>query len=359
MSNQIRTKEDVQRYLGSLEDLHRLKADLATRGKGQDKTPTFYIFGRFSTFSSRLVPLDIDYKARYPDIPDVLTSDEFHSFLSEHGYKGLFSSGGIEPLTHYALPPAHVVCSHCGRGWNIDNCWDAKVTGEGTFRRNRKTSETIKLDGFEGKTLGEARDALLETKDKKRVYIQLFADPTIFNEKLKDPSAQRPSVRNGFRRPKEGLTWDYVIESGDEMNLQVLRYYHRGCYMKLDMRMKEDELFRLVRRGGFTNVFVEAPRMTIKRGEIDSQVIEDTDENAVKSRSFTIHTNEGTFGMAFFDPEPPVFDISEAGLTVIDLMTKNERSRLPPGTEGVTIFPLMDGSEVKRIRRALAKKNAK
>lgn len=238
--------DGIQSMLGSLEGLNSL---IRQRGEAHyrrdERLHSFVIMGRWQADScgnfGRATMNEMAPKDHFPDIPDVLTIEEFWSFLQG---KGLDTEKTIltTSLGGSHVPPARVICPECRVGWTIKNCHDVVAVHK---------TEGISLEGFVGQKLsdvqrvfGKRTDALWRMQD----------DILIRNDRHIDLSP-RPGYEplkvneRGWLGCREGITADYVIESGDDGFFNVWRFYHGACNRT---KLERDE------RTHFTEMFVNA-----------------------------------------------------------------------------------------------------
>lgn len=239
------TVEGVSKAITTLEGLNNLiKARSDAGYKRKERMYEFYILGRyfldtcgnFGVISKEFIPAEhipdfpeiVDKECFWAAIetwqkkeqPDVLTHDEMHApdfdwSANKRPYPVSISIGCENPI-----PPAHIVCPWCKKGWTIDNCYDVE--------RRREPEEMINAENFIGETwqsiknnfdqLGDALYVVERSIQKNRnVDLKPLKDCETFKA---DPIDLLKDVFPG-----------YVIKKGDHIFLKKINYYHKECYI--------------------------------------------------------------------------------------------------------------------------------
>lgn len=238
-------KTGISKSLLSLEGFNNLVSERrAAAYDRKERLNEFIVFGRYSfdTCGNCSQATDIIPKKLFPDIPDVLTYDEFWAYVKEHSNEEIWLSwtcnGGNLPLPE-------LKCAHCGKTWDIKDCYDTVV---------RHTTEVYPLADFIGQTLGDLKMAYAQHNDA--IY-RMQSDIVIRNDRNIDLSPKYPNPENdweksivknehGWLDEKDGITDDYVIQSGDEGFFNVWKYFHNTCnkiYLRESMKAKFKKLF--------------------------------------------------------------------------------------------------------------------
>ena len=252
------TKLGITESIGSLEKLIELIYERHTAGyKRNERLNEFYIMGRYGldtcgncSKAHGIIPKEI-----LPQMPDVLTRDEFWQYLKEHTSEEntmlSFSSNGGN------IPPPYIKCSHCNERWGIDNCYDTVV---------RHLTEHIPLTDFVGKTLRNVRIAYSQKHDA--IY-RMQPDILIRNDRFIDNSPEYPDTEedwqksivknaNGWMSEKEGITDEYIIQTGDEGHFNVWKYFHQECNRINLSQGKERKFKDLFEKAGFKEIQMAA-----------------------------------------------------------------------------------------------------
>ncbi len=247
------TKEGVTKSLNSLEELIRLVKERHSAGyEREERLNEFYILGRYTldTCGNCSKANEIIPKELLPDIPDVLTRDEFWAYIMEQTGDDLmlsFSMNGGD------LPLPGLKCPHCGISWEIQNCHDTVVW---------HTTEIFPLTEFVGKTLEDVKVAYEQRDD---AMYRMQPDILIRNDKHIDLSSKYPNseddwekslVRNerGWLNEKDGITNKYTIEAGDEGFFNVWKFFHHACN-RTHLRQEEERQFRgIFEKAGFKDI---------------------------------------------------------------------------------------------------------
>lgn len=248
------TKKGVVESLKSLEGLHRLIDERRTAGYERNESLNeFYVLGRFwldtcgncweaiAMGQRELVPKEI-----LPDIPDVLTHDEFWLYVrNETGSEYTpFSFSGAH------LPLPSLKCAHCGISWEIQNCHDSTTIHE---------TKVLPLTDFVGKTLREVKHFYGERSDaifRMQPYI------LIRNDKHIDltPDPKYPSLKKnerGWLGEKDGITDDYVIQAGDEGYFNVWRFFHQTCFREHHLQETVRKFRTIFKNAGFKSTWMQ------------------------------------------------------------------------------------------------------
>lgn len=247
------TKEGIAESLKSLEGLTRLIGERHSAGyEREERLNEFHILGRYAldargncSKAGETIPKEL-----LPDIPDVLTRDEFWAYIREHTGKDLmlsFSMNGGD------LPLPGLKCAHCGTPWEIQNCHDTVAW---------HTTEVFPLTEFVGKTL---RDVKAAYGQRDNTIYGMQSDILIRNDKHIDLSPKYPNpehdweksiVKNerGWRDEKGGITDDYVIQVGDEGFFNVWKFFHHACN-RAHLHQEEERQFKgIFEKAGFKDI---------------------------------------------------------------------------------------------------------
>jgi hypothetical protein len=247
------TKAGIAESLASLAAFKQMFAERHEAGyEREERLNDFYVLGRYSldTCGNCMKAQGFIPKEVYPDIPDVLTREEFWSFIKGH-------SAGDGPMLSFGmgsdLPYPHLICSHCQRGWDMTNYHDTVAW---------HLHETYSLADFVGKTLAEMKAAYCQRNDA--IYF-MQPDVLIRNDRFIDRSPkyhhpekdwQKGIVKNekGWMSEKDGITDEYVIQPGDEGHFNVWKYFHHECNKK-HLAAEEQKYFReIFEKAGFKEI---------------------------------------------------------------------------------------------------------
>jgi hypothetical protein len=253
------TRGGIERSIQSLEGFVDLLYARHVAGyQREEGMNEFWILGRYNLdtvgncgkVSGQFIP-----KEEHPDIPDVMTRDEFWQYLKERSdtENGPSVSWSMES----DLPLPGVTCPHCGRSWGITNCHDTVV---------RHLREDYSLQEFVGQTLGDVKAAYAARTDA--VY-RMQPDILIRNDRFVDLSPEYPETddewkkglvinEGGWVSESDGITDDYVIQDGDEGFFNVWQYFHSTCNRE-NLKTSEEQRFREVfTKAGFDVQGMEA-----------------------------------------------------------------------------------------------------
>jgi len=251
------TKRGISHALTSLEGFHNLVVERHTAGYDRgERLNEFVIFGRYSfdTCGNCSKATNTTPKELFPNIPDVLTDEEFWIYVKKHSSKEMhfsFAYNGGD------LPLPMLKCCHCGKTWDLQNCYDTVV---------RHSTQVYPLIDFVGQRLWDVKVFYAQRNDA--IY-RMQPDILIRNDKYIDLSLKYPNsehdyeksvVKNerGWLSEKEGITDDYIIQSGDEGFFNVLKYFHHTCN-KIDRRQTTETKFKKIfEKAGFKDIIMLA-----------------------------------------------------------------------------------------------------
>ncbi len=251
------TKEGIIKAITTLDELHGLLAERHSAGyEREERLNEFYILGRYfldacgnCSKASGVIPKEL-----LPDIPDVFTHDEFWAYIWEHTGKDLMLSFSVNGGD---LPLPGLKCAHCGMPWKIQNCYDTVVW---------HMTRVFQLTDFVGKRLHDVKVAYAQRDDS--IY-RMQPDILIRNDKHIDLSPKYPNpkhdweksiVKNetGWLDEKDGITNDYVIQSGDEGFFNVWKFFHHTCNREHLLQEEEHRFRRIFEKAGFKDIRMES-----------------------------------------------------------------------------------------------------
>lgn len=295
------TKESIQSELGSYESMYSMLLRRHSQGHSlahMEKLTTFVVLGRY--VSDEFGQLGRLNRELFTDddralMPPVMTREEFNDYCrkvveprKKAGARVQFlppfePSIGME--APFILPPPHVVCAKCGRGWDIPTCHD--IDSEGNF-------EDLDLTPFLGKKLKEVQEFL----DKRADGVALFGCPAhIRNERT------MPGNRKG-----RTVAWEYEIQGGDRGTIFFHPFHHGPCMRQLkqershgDALLITQEMRTFLEKTGFSGVTVNNVAVPEHfRRWLGSEITdhEELEEDIAEMAYFQIETKEGKFGLA-------------------------------------------------------------
>lgn len=364
------TKEGIESMLmlGSYEDFYavmRKRYEVGnSESKDRERLNIFYVLGRFVTdefgqcgkLNRKILTKEI-----YSALPPVLTTVEFFQELgklldSPADTKAFDLYEGVEGVAlGFPLPPPHVLCSRCSKGWTFENCQD--VDARGNF-------VNLPLGEFAGKILREAEAALNQRTDG--AYEMHFA---VRNDRWKNSDiTQRLSRQEGWRSESDAdhpITYDYVIHPGDEVQFTKYTYYHGECFLefssdeqKIELQEKMAELAVLFTACGFNGV-------KVMKGIFPHRFVLEAKEDGVDLSLdqdlllwFEVETVEGEFGVGILGEFPPMMDLRGTGASMkalFGVMNPYE------GTTGALkgMISLLNEDVIKKVRDLMANRKKK
>lgn len=236
-------KEVIGNHLCSLETFNVLLRERNNASyKRNEQLHNYYILGRYILDScgncmkaTGKIPKEI-----VPDIPNVLTSNEFHEIM-----KGTYSFSLINDI-----PTSNLKCPYCGKGWDIKNCYDVVI--------QKNTEELLNLTNFIGKKFYDVK-LLFMNKN-----IACYLTNEIRNDRFIDLTLKYPNSTKDWENKivvnEKGwteITDDYIIQSGDDCVLTLRKYFHKSCNRKqidIDQENKFKDLFN---KAGFEDFSME------------------------------------------------------------------------------------------------------
>lgn len=251
------TKVGISTFVDSLERVHvLLDARRAARGRGE-RLHEFVLFGTWCLDEfgqvSRIVPgcSSVWPKQAFPDIPDVLTNDEFYAFLRAHEAEGEHITIRQILAGSAIIAPAGVSCAVCGETWGMTNATDVFETS---------TSRIEPLHDFVGQLFSEFKARLSERTDahyfiggelqiRNDRHIDLTTDPRFPTLKINEEGW---IGRNGEVGP------EYVVEVGDETLVNITTYSHGACHASVMEARRQAEFGLLFGLAGFQSIDMTA-----------------------------------------------------------------------------------------------------
>lgn len=239
------TKEGIAGCLASLSGMHALIDARVDAGyRRNERLNQFVLFGRWALDScgniGRMIPGSISFvpKDRFPDIPDVMTHEEFRAFIAKHapgeqmGITTVMSGPAI-------IAPWDVPCSVCGRKWSLADAYDIHIEPK---------DRTERLTDWVGKPFEEFKQSLRARKD---AHHWVAGELEIRNDRFIDLSPH-PSGREGWVVNETGWVGrngeigpDYVVQEGDEAAVHSRYFLHTACHASVMAARREWE-FRLM-----------------------------------------------------------------------------------------------------------------
>ncbi|MCK5061943.1 hypothetical protein KAR28_05355 [Candidatus Parcubacteria bacterium] len=286
------TKEGIEKSLTSLAGLnHLIRARRVAGYQRDERMNEFFIFGRFSLDTCGNCSKAHGYvpKDEMPEIPDVMTRDDFWAYIKEH------SKRGEKTMVSFAMgseiPDDNILCPYCGKSWEANNCHNTVPI---------RSTEVYLLDEFVGKTLGEVK-AAYAAKTDATYFMQsdiLVRNDKNINLSLRYPDSEKDWERrivvneHGWLSERESVTDEYVVQEDDEGYFNVWKYFHSDCHLK---SVADDPEF-LGKDGHFKNLAGAAYADVVIKKELKDAGIEIVKGNRTNSEvPFTLSGKLGTF----------------------------------------------------------------
>lgn len=238
---QYDTKEGIAQAIAA-SGLAGLRAVMEARREDHHEQLTpFVVLGRFYLRAKGRVAQVLHSHMEINDrasAPSVMTMEEWETFWRPIAARNpqldpnpfsVSSPTFEDELFGFSIPPSHVTCKRCGRGWTHENCDDIERE-----REDDRDARLFSLAPYIGKTLREAgRDLIARQFDGEPMLICM-----VHNDRWVDtsiPQEQRHGHQTGWRNanwssdPK--ITWDYVVQPGDSsIVLAIYHFYHCHCF---------------------------------------------------------------------------------------------------------------------------------
>jgi len=254
------SKEGIAEKITSLVGIHELIDERHVAGYDRgERMQEFVILGRWSTDTCGnfgKIGSDFIPKARWPEMPDVLTRAEFWEYVARHSLEEVHMSVSI---CEHGIPPANIQCVHCGETWSIENCWDTVV---------RHRTVVLPLADFVGRTLAEVK---AHFGAKTNAIYRMQSDILIRHDRFIDLSPKYPEPEHDWQKgmpknetgwvdEKHGITDEYVIQPDDEGFFNEWTFLHKDCDC-IDLADKEADYFlEIFKEAGFdteSNLFIQ------------------------------------------------------------------------------------------------------
>lgn len=249
------SKEGIEKLLDEgLEGLNRLQDLRSEAGYGRgERMKEWCILGYWITDScgnfGRIT--EGAPAAAFSSVPRVMPTSEIYEHYVKHTSSTMSSS----------IPPAHVHCSECEKGFDIDN---AHLVTE----QHRDLNESAAR--WEGVSIEEANKILrqLSSHEVRRItgltnpaWVDLSRHPRA-KENDKDWLVNETGWRecgseklyNG--EPNPGLTQKSIVPAGSTASYVVWTWMHNECAQKKTRRNERAFFERVFEKAGFTNVLM-------------------------------------------------------------------------------------------------------
>ena len=242
-------KKGIAEHLATLKDLNFLLKMRYNAGyqKGE-RFNEFYLFGIYwlDTCGNCAKGTE-NLKIKFPEIPDVMTREEFWAFVEakfgkEQHVMSFENNGGN-------IPPDGLKCAHCQKAWTLEDCFDTVV---------RRETQIVSLAEFVGKTLIEVEE---EYSKKTDAIYRFHPSLLVRNDDFIDLSLMYPNPEKEWQKGivvnekgwmgDEDIHHSYVVREGDETGFNVWKFYHQECN-RLDLTDKKKNEFQgIFERAGF------------------------------------------------------------------------------------------------------------
>lgn len=289
-------------------------------------------------------------------MPVVMTDPEFRAFFEKRVQPRLTESfyalyEGVEGMApSLPLPPPHLVCMHCGDGWNIVTCHDIDV--DGNF-------EDLDISEFAGKTLREAEEELNLRKDALRS----FGNPLyVHNQQWTNLDADEEMAtreERGWRR----VTKEYIIQSGDDTSVFRYDFYHGPCFRLLNderaiagEKQNIEGVTQLLEETGFENVRItrtDLPKHLREWIIADTEDSEDAENAMSACMYYRVETAQGAFGI--LQTAYPMLDLTESGAEFLRELEPELALELPDDFPSLIAFT-GEPEQMRDLRQLMIKK---
>lgn len=190
--------------------------------------------GNFSVFMGHL-------KKFLPEIPNVLTHDEFCAYTKEN--LGDKASNMAFSYDAY-IPTEHVLCPVCQQGWSVHNVHDVMT---------RRTGESVSLADFIGQPLAAVKKHYALKTDAN--YF-IGTEPFLRNKRFIDNTPWEEGstiVKNSDGRvgTSDGIDDEYIVHPDDTLYFSIVHYWHKECNRK-ELESRQRKIFQhIFTKAGF------------------------------------------------------------------------------------------------------------
>ncbi len=242
------TKEGITIFTGSLEGVHALLTMRSDAWERKERLHEYVLFGTWHLDEfgqvGRITPTRSSAWSKdiLPEIPDVLTDDEFRAFLRAYEGEGADTSIARILSGDDIIAPAGIPCAVCGEVWDLTNAIDVFATG---------VNQIEPLLEFVGRPIGEFT-ATLDCRVDGHYSLHL-SEGLLRNDRFIDLTPH-PRLQGRVENEHGWVTLvqlgsDYVIQDGDEVSVRGTHYEHTRCHASV---------LAARRRGEFTSMFLLA-----------------------------------------------------------------------------------------------------
>lgn len=252
------TKAGIAGHLGSLQGLHVLiDARVEAGYRRKERLNEFVLFGRWALDTcgniGRMMSDSMSFipKDRFPDIPDVMTHEEFWAYIARHA-PGEEMGITMAMMGPAIIAPWDVPCSVCGRKWSLADAFDIHYES-----RDR----TAPLTDWVGKAFAEYKQSLKARQDG---HHWVAGELELRNDRFIDLSPH-PSGREGQVVNERGWVGrhgeigpDYVVQEGDEASVHSQFFFHSACHTSMMAARREAEFRLMFRLAGFDYITLDA-----------------------------------------------------------------------------------------------------
>jgi hypothetical protein len=340
------TKAGIAKELGSYQSLYAVLYERYKRGQGDrdewgdgtDAKPgetfeQFVVLGRYLSdqFGQlwRLNP-EVFTDADRAAMPAVMTLSEFETFQQQHiqprlGYDYSLIEGHGLHHPPFLLPPPHVVCVLCGKGWDVAHCHEIEPAMD--------FEEPVPLAPFVGKTLDEAQTELNARTDALRHF---SADRSIISPGYVNPEMAGLSYASDEDKMARVADKDYRIQPKDYTTFFRYRFHHGDCHRTVeDEQPMRDEVEQVeglkhsFEAAGFEDVLIQSAPVPehlsvwLFSSEIAAGRKASDFANAIPY--YRVNTTQGSLGL--FMLEYPMIDLEGSGVSFEDLQ---QHGLVPP-----------------------------
>jgi hypothetical protein len=235
----------IERYLANgLAGLNRLMSDRSAAGyERHEHLRCFVILGRWSTDGCGnfgRCTLSLYGEPLKAELPQVTTWENLR----------VFKNLRMESAMDAGVPPTHVRCPECAKGWVLETAHDTFVSREDRVV-SLTAGATIKTEEF-----GFANNS--------EGVFRFGPEPGVRNAKWIDTAVVDGRIVNekGWRHhhpPFKGerLTRDYVAEEGDSCSITVWLFHHRRCWEIKKVRQEYVYFREVFEKAGATGALLK------------------------------------------------------------------------------------------------------
>lgn len=236
------TKDGISASCETLEGLNTLFVARNHMGyANKEQLAEFIVLGRYLLDRCGNCDRIEDWvpKDKLPNIPDVLTKDEFWDYVKANFPKDdVYIS--ISHSMHNLLPEVNDVCGLCCKRWTIADCYNSVSVQEERVLLCKPHYGKSYLMLMEENNLDPKFGRMWKGSVKIRNPEHVDRTPDPHDRGPGKPPSRRVKNDHGYMHlsdfpndERNELPWDTPLSSSDRLEFTVTRYYHPNCYREV------------------------------------------------------------------------------------------------------------------------------